>query len=488
MFPRRLLSRGTVWPRNVLPVIRSGFLAPQVTLPLQHRCYSSIPRGGYVTEHEARYEYCLNPEDLVGVETVTKSDPDNNEPWVLYNIADVQRIALERYGTTDNLERERHLMKGHTDWKQRLHYNASFNTALRAFKRVKRTVERGKGSLSEAPTQRFNVYTSRGVVHSAIYASAAITLCKIVAAGVSGSAAVTSDCIRSIFDTITQCTYGIGVSQAEKEPTRLHPYGFSQSNYFWALQAGSWAFLGSLGAIYTGCNALAHPEMVEGFLLPGFVLSISMAADSFVLHKAVVKFRGDATKFQLTFRQYVSEGPDPNTSSILAEDCIALCSAGVAGGSLYMTYMTGNPVYDAIGSISVGLLASTVALFNMKRNYRYLHNRSMPEHYTTQCLQILEQSPIISSIHDVKAIAMGADRYRFKAEIVLDSLALKDLTLQRLDVNMSKLRMESESHTNDFLQKYSDLFCVVIGDEIDRIEESIRSKMPEIRHVDIEPV
>ena len=128
-------------------------------------------------------------------------------------------------------------------------------------------------------------------------------------------------------------------------------------------------------------------------------------------------------------------------------------------------------------------LAGMVAMFNVRRNYRFLHNRSMPDHYVENCVHILEKNPIVSSVHDVKSVTLGADRYRFKAEIILDSTQLCRLTIDRMNLDLNGNEVSQK-----FLEDYSSAFCLVIGDQIDEMERQIQQQMPEIQHLDIEPV
>jgi len=102
-------------------------------------------------------------------------------------------------------------------------------------------------------------------------------------------------------------------------------------------------------------------------------------------------------------------------------------------------------------------------------------------------VQILERDPIVNSVHDVKAIMVGADRGRFKAEINFNGEELAKRCFVRMEPQWQEFEESVKSEEmHNALTGYSRELLRVLGDEVDRLEGIIRWELPEVRHVDLE--
>ncbi|VDK74587.1 unnamed protein product [Cylicostephanus goldi] len=132
----------------------------------------------------------------------------------------------------------------------------------------------------------------------------------------------------------------------------------------------------------------------------------------------------------------------------------------------------------------------TVASFIIRTNAAHLVGRSLPQRITDDIVCRLNNDPVIRSVHDVKATALGVEQSRFKAELDFDGRAITRAYLHH-NVQMSTLLKEvkdikDEGELANFMETHGEKIIDRLGDEIDRIETEITGKHPDIQHVDLE--
>jgi len=187
----------------------------------------------------------------------------------------------------------------------------------------------------------------------------------------------------------------------------------------------------------------------------------------------------------MPFLDYVRKGPDPMGVSVMMEDGAALLGLGIASTCLSLSYFTGNVIYDAIGSILIGILLGNIAAFLIFKNSSSLLGRSIPHTTRNKIVSILEKDPVVLSIHDVKAIYLGPNILRFKAEVEFDGKIIATKILSNEIFNQIK-SAKTDEELRAVLILYGSIVVSALGDEVDRIEEIIKEEVPEARYVDLE--
>jgi zinc transporter 9 len=331
---------------------------------------------------------------------------------------------------------------------------------------------------------------STKAVYAAIGANSVIMVTKFGAFAVTGSGAMLSEGIHSLADVMNQSLLAMGIKKAQRAPTPDHPYGYGQDSFIWALiSAVGIFFLGCGVTLYHGIHSLLHPEgvVLQDIEIAGGVLLFSLLLESWTLWIAYKEVRRAAQELGVSFGEYLRRGPDPMAVAVLLEDAAAVIGVILASICIGLFVLTGNPVWDAVASIIIALLLGMVAVFLVIKNRESLLSQSVAPQQQQQILDLLEADPAVESVHDVKATVLGADSFRFKAEIDFDGTAIAAhwLEQQDLDELFEKASADKASfHT--FLLQYGEVMCTALGDEIDRIEEKIRAKVPKAKHVDIE--
>ena len=151
------------------------------------------------------------------------------------------------------------------------------------------------------------------------------------------------------------------------------------------------------------------------------------------------------------------------------------------------TYITGNPAWDAAGSVIIGALLAWVAVVLILKNKRFLVEKSIPEDVKERIIEILVADPMIERVYDFKSSVVELGKYRAKCEVEVNGSALfKELS------NGEMLKDDYETVKEDYhefvryMVDYTDRVPRVIGTRIDELEARIQKEIPSVKHIDIE--
>lgn len=195
-----------------------------------------------------------------------------------------------------------------------------------------------------------------------LVANLAIAAGKGVVAFITGSGALLAETLHSAADCGNQLLLLLGVKRARKAPDASHPLGYGRDLYFWSFLVALLLFTGGgVFSIYEGIHKLSHPEPIEkvhlGVGILGFSLLIEGAATLSNIRE--MNRRRGATPFF----QYLRDSKDSDLIVIFGENAAASLGLVVAIVALSVAYVTGDPKWDAIGSIGIGLVLVAVAVF-----------------------------------------------------------------------------------------------------------------------------
>jgi zinc transporter 9 len=330
--------------------------------------------------------------------------------------------------------------------------------------------------------------TSTRAVAVALFVDFVIGAAKTVAFLLTGSTAIMAEVIHSAADLTNQILLVVGLVQSRRKPDRDYPYGFGRSRYIWALlSAAGVLFVGCGVSVVRGARQLWAPEPLD-HLTWGFVILLgSLVAESISLAFGLSAVRSSAGKANQTVWRYLREGPDPIGVAVVLEDASAVLGVLIALTGIGLAERTGNSAWDGAASIAIGLLLGVSAVFLINRNRRLLLGPTPPPESVARMLAVLEDSPIVARIQDVKVSQLGADAVRFKAEVTFDGHALAQRLLADRDLDATWARLDGPQTLERLLVEFGGEVTDAIGDEIDRLEAELTEAAPEARHVDIEP-
>ncbi len=283
---------------------------------------------------------------------------------------------------------------------------------------------------------------SRAVVFKALAANVGIAAAKFVAAAISGSASMLSEAVHSLADSGNQLFLLIGMRRSTREEDQVHEFGYAGERYFWAfIVAVSLFTMGATFSIYEGLHKVRHPGGAMGSRTVAYiVLGVSIALELFSLNAAVTEFRH--VKAGRSLRRTIQEARDAVVIVVLFEDVAALVGLFAALGGLLVTQLTGNAVWDGIGSLVVGVTLLGVAYFLARKTKELLIGQSVTAAQRTRMLEIIESSPGVRRLLHMRTMHLGPEEVLVGMKVVFDDkLPARDLT-QLVDVIEARLRAE----------------------------------------------
>ena len=330
--------------------------------------------------------------------------------------------------------------------------------------------------------------TSAQAVAVALFVDFMIGGAKVVAFLLTGSTVIMAEALHSVADITNQSLLVVGINRSKRKPDPEYPYGFGRSRYIWALLSASGVlFVGSGISIVRGGQQVLAPEPLSHMHAGLVVLLISLAAEGASLAFGLSAVRASARGTEQSIWRYLRSGPDPMGVAVVLEDTVAVIGVVVALLGLELTELTGNAAWDGAGSIVIGLLLGLSAIFLINRNRRFLLGPAPSAASVARMVAVLEDSPVVAGIQDVKVSQLGADSVRFKAELTFDGREIARRLLAQRSLDSMWGTLERPEDLRGLLIEFGGQVTEAIGDEVDRLEEQLANAVPEAQHVDLEP-
>ncbi|MGH8032274.1 MAG: cation diffusion facilitator family transporter [Luteimonas sp.] len=195
----------------------------------------------------------------------------------------------------------------------------------------------------------------------ALGANFAIACAKGVAAFVTGSSAMVAETVHSLADCANQGLLLLGLRQARRPASSEYPLGYGRAIYFWSFLVAVMLFsVGGMFSLYEGIHKLQAPEPLQQWWWAAGVLVFAIVAESVSMRaciQEVNKSRGDRSMWR-----WFRESRQAELVVIFGEDLAALLGLVFALVAVMATVVTGNPVWDAVGTIVIGGLLIVVAV------------------------------------------------------------------------------------------------------------------------------
>lgn len=285
----------------------------------------------------------------------------------------------------------------------------------------------------------------------ALGANFAIAVAKTVGAVFTGSSSMLAESIHSYADCGNQALLIWGLKEAKSAPTPDHPLGFGKAIYFWSFIVALMLFsMGGLFSIYEGVHKLHDTEPVQYAWVAVAILAFSIAAEGGSLWGCLREIKKDRGTKSLW--QWFRGSRQSELLVVLGEDLAALAGLVLALTFILISMITGNPMWDAIGSICIGVVLIVVAFLVGVEVKALLVGQSAQPDVVAAIRSHLEAQPEVAKVFNLLTQQLGSDIM--------------------LAVKAQMTRQES------------DLALVAA---INRAEASLRQKFPEIRWIFFEP-
>lgn len=292
-------------------------------------------------------------------------------------------------------------------------------------------------------------------VLAAFLANMGIALAKLVAWLLSGSASMLAEAIHSVADSGNQLLLMLGGRKARRHADRAHPFGYGRERHVSAFVVSIILFsLGGLFAIYEGVEKLTHPHALDPvwWWLPLVVLVIAIGLESFSLRTAVKESNRVREQGQ-SWSSFIRRAKAPELPVVLLEDVGALTGLTFALLGVGLTVLTGNSVFDALGTLMIGVLLVLIAIVLGIETKSLLVGEGATEADHRRIVDAIESGPDVERLIHIKTLYLGPDELLVAAKVAFPA----DQTVREA------------------------------ASDIDAIEERIRAAVPIARVVYLEP-
>jgi cation diffusion facilitator family transporter len=240
----------------------------------------------------------------------------------------------------------------------------------------------------------------------ALGANFAIAVAKGVAAFFTGSSAMLAETVHSLADCGNQLLLLLGMRQARKPPSPEYPLGYGKAIYFWSFLVAVMLFtVGGMFSLYEGIHKLQHPEPIKHWYWAAGVLTFGIIAEAVSMRACLVevnKARGGRNLWQ-----WFRESRQAELVVIFGEDLAALFGLVFALVAVLLAAVTGNPLWDAIGTITIGALLIVVAVFVAIEVKAMLIGQSVDPARQQQMREFLDARPEIQQVISLITLQLG---------------------------------------------------------------------------------
>jgi cation diffusion facilitator family transporter len=249
--------------------------------------------------------------------------------------------------------------------------------------------------------------TARAILY-AFLANFGIAIAKTWAAGVTGSGSMMAEAIHSYADTGNQVLLYLGLKQSQRPADDEHPLGYGKLSYFWSFIVAILLFsMGGVFSIYEGIHKLQHPEPLSQLWIAIVVLILAIFLEGSSLFGCLREIR--KVRGVRPFGEWLKHTRNSELVVVLGEDVGAQLGLILALGFLVLAAITGNPIYDAFGSICIGVILIVISAFIGWRIRSLLVGRSADPDIQEAIDEIIAEQESIEICFNTITVQFGPD-------------------------------------------------------------------------------
>jgi cation diffusion facilitator family transporter len=310
---------------------------------------------------------------------------------------------------------------------------------------------------------------SKSVVIAALIANGAIAVLKFLGFLLTGSAAMLSETYHSISDTGNQVFLLIGIRYSNREASRAHPFGYGKAQFFYSFLVSVLLFgIAGWESAKHGYDAIMHPHIsgqgsaiLLGYTFPAVwvnygVLIGAIVFEAWALKKAWAGMKKDIEHHGWSgLKEAFRKTTNVTTLTAFTEDTIAMSGAGIALLGVYLSRVTGNPLYDAVSALLIGIMLMGFALALAWENKRLLLGESLPRSDERELREIVEGWDGVVSIADFRTVVFGPEDVLVTADVAFgegietaemdDTITALEDALMEANGSVSKVYIEPET-------------------------------------------
>lgn len=259
---------------------------------------------------------------------------------------------------------------------------------------------------------------STKAILAALTANAGIAIAKFVGFLITGSSSMLAESVHSVADTSNQGLLLWGQREARKEADSLHPFGYGRSRYFWSFVVALVLFsLGSLFALYEGYHKITHPEALTSPIVAVVILAVAICLEGYSFRTAMVEskpLRGSGSWWR-----FIHTSRNPELPVVLLEDTGALIGLAFALGGVGLTVLTGDPVWDGVGTVAIGVLLGAIAVILVVEMHSLLIGEGATGREGEDIRAAIERTENVDRLIHIRTQYLGPEEMLVAAKIAL---------------------------------------------------------------------
>ncbi|RSN31987.1 cation transporter [Amycolatopsis sp. WAC 01416] len=252
---------------------------------------------------------------------------------------------------------------------------------------------------------------------AALVANAGIAAAKFTGFLITGSSSMLAESVHSLADTSNQGLLLLGQKTSQRAATRTHPFGFGRDRYFYSFIVALMLFsLGSVFALYEGIHKISEPEALTSPLVAVGILVVAIGLECYSFYTAIQeskKIKGDAGWWA-----FIRQAKTPELPVVLLEDAGALLGLVFALAGVGLSVITGEPVWDGIGTVTIGLLLGIIAIILIIEMKSLLIGEGATETDLDAIVDELAAGKVERVIH-IRTLYIGPDEMLVAAKLAL---------------------------------------------------------------------
>jgi cation diffusion facilitator family transporter len=238
---------------------------------------------------------------------------------------------------------------------------------------------------------------------------------------ITGSASMMAESAHSWADTGNQILLFIADKRSRRSPDPAHPYGYGREAYVWSMLAALGLFTaGAVVSVWHGVTMLSASSEDTSYKWAYIVLAMAFVFEGTSFAQAFRQTHREAKRYDRELLDHALRTSDPTLRAVFAEDSAALIGLVIAGLGILLHQLTGNAVYDALGSILVGVLLGVVAIVLINQNRRFLAGQEADENLRQNAIRLIRKMPEVSRVAYLRLEFVGPRQLLLVASVDLE--------------------------------------------------------------------
>ena len=251
---------------------------------------------------------------------------------------------------------------------------------------------------------------------AALLANLGIAVTKFIAFAFSGSSSMLAEGVHSLADTGNQGLLLLGGRKAKKLANAEHPFGFGRERYVYAFVVSIILFsIGGVFSVYEGIEKIQHPHELENAWLPIVVLLVAIGLEGFSFRTAIKE--SNHVRGKQGWVEFIRRAKAPELPVVLLEDFAALVGLVLALAGVGLTIATDNSIFDALGTLAIGVLLVLVAIVLGIETKSLLVGEGASVADTEAIRDAINAQPQVEALIHIKTLYLGPDELLVGAKV-----------------------------------------------------------------------